>query len=167
MTTPRRPGPLTRTLLRAPLRLYDWHAGWLLGQRFLRLTHIGRRSGRRYQTVVEVLKADPATGEVMVMAAFGRTTDWLRNIQAKPAVEIIYGRHRFTPAHRILDGQDATAVLADYEHRYRWIAPVVRRVLSLLVGWTYDGSDAARRHLVQDLPIIAFRPAPAPAADHG
>lgn len=160
MTTPRRPSPLLRAVLRAPLRLYDWHAGWLLGHRFLRLTHLGRRSGRRYQTVVEVLKTDPATGEVIVMAGFGRTTDWLRNIQAHPAVEITLGRRRFTPVHRILDEPDAAAVLADYEHRNHLITPIVRRVLSRLVGWTYDGTDDARRRLVRELPIIAFRPTP-------
>jgi hypothetical protein len=31
-----RPGPIVRRLLRAPGLLYDWHAGWLLGHRFLR-----------------------------------------------------------------------------------------------------------------------------------
>lgn len=159
MTTSRRPGPLLRAVLRAPLRLYDWHAGWLLGQRFLRLTHIGRKSGRRYQTVVEVLKNSPATGEVMVMAGFGRTTDWLRNIQIQPAIEITLGRQRFTPVHRILDEDDAAAVLADYEHHNRLVAPIVRRVLSGLTGWTYDGSDDARHRLVRELPVIAFRSA--------
>lgn len=33
------PGPLARRLLAVPARLYDCHAGWLLGQRFLLLTH--------------------------------------------------------------------------------------------------------------------------------
>lgn len=158
MTHPRRPGPLLRAVFRAPLRLYDWHAGWLLGNRFLRLTHQGRRSGRQYQTVVEVLKTDPAAGEVMVMAGFGHATDWLRNIQAQPAIEITLGNRHFTPTHRILDEADAAAVLADYEHRNRLITPVLRRVLSSLVGWTYDGTDAARHRVVRELPIIAFRP---------
>jgi deazaflavin-dependent oxidoreductase (nitroreductase family) len=147
-------------VLRAPLRLYDWHAGWLLGHRFLRLTHLGRTSGRRYQTVVEVLTTDPIAGEVMVMAGFGRTTDWLRNIQAHPAVEITLGRQRFRPVHRILDEDDAAAVLADYEHHNRLITPIVRRVLSGLVGWTYDGGDDARHRLVRELPVIAFGRAP-------
>jgi deazaflavin-dependent oxidoreductase (nitroreductase family) len=154
-----RPGPALRAVLRAPARLYDWHAGWLLGHRFLRLTHVGRRSGRRYRTVVEVLNTDPATGEVMVIAGFGRTTDWLRNIEANPAVEIAISSKRFVPIHRILDEPEAAAVLADYERRNRLVAPTVRSVLSRLVGWTYDGSDDARHRLVRELPIIAFRPA--------
>jgi deazaflavin-dependent oxidoreductase (nitroreductase family) len=135
-TAAHRPGPLLRTVFRAPLRLYDWRLGWLLGHRFLCLTHVGRRSGRHYRTVVEVLRTDPATGEIMVMAGFGRTADWLRNIEANPAVELTIGRERFVPVHRVLDEPEAADVLADYERRNRLAAPIVRRVLSHLVGWT-------------------------------
>jgi deazaflavin-dependent oxidoreductase (nitroreductase family) len=154
----RRPGPVVRRILRAPALLYDWHAGWLLGRRFLRLTHVGRRSGRRYRTVLEVIASDRATGEVVVIAGLGPAADWYRNIQAQPAVEVAIGRQRFRPVHRILGEPEAVAVLADYERRNRWVTPVVRRVLTWLVGWTYDGSDAARRRLVHELPVVGFRP---------
>jgi hypothetical protein len=49
-------------------------------------------------------------------------------------------------------------VLADYERRNRWIAPLVRWVLSRLVGWRYDGSDDAHRRLAGQLPLVAFQP---------
>src|SRR5262245_27560996 len=88
MSTPQ-PGPLLRKLLRAPARLYDWHGGWLLGSRFLRLTHHGRRSGRTYQTVLEVLSC--ASGEFVVVAGFGPKTDWYRNLQAGSAIEVSVG----------------------------------------------------------------------------
>ena len=39
------------------------------------------------------------------------------------------------------------------------MAPIVRRVLSRLLGWRYDGSEDARRRLVCQLPLVAFRPA--------
>jgi hypothetical protein len=35
----------------------------------------------------------------------------------------------------------------------------VLEVLSALVGRHYEGSDAARRRLVRELPLVAFRPA--------
>ena len=50
-------------------------------------------------------------------------------------------------------------MLTDYERRNRWVMPVIRRALSWLVGWRYDGSDEARRRLVGQLPFVAFRPA--------
>lgn len=158
----RRPGRIVRRLLRAPASLYDWNAGWLLGHRFLRLTHVGRRSGRSYQTMLEVVGAGPAPGEVIVIAGLGRSADWYRNVQAQPPTEVAIGRDRFPPVYRILDPAEAVAVLDDYERHHRWAAPVIRRVLTWLVGWDYDSSPDARRRLVHELPLVAFRPRAAP-----
>ncbi|MGH3833698.1 MAG: nitroreductase family deazaflavin-dependent oxidoreductase [Pseudonocardiaceae bacterium] len=153
------PGRVARALLRSPARLYDWHCGWLLGHRFLRLTHVGRKSGRRYQTMLEVIGTGPAAGEFLVVAGLGHAADWYRNLRATPAVEIAIGRSRFRPAHRTLDVKEAIAALADYERRNRWAMPVIRRMVSWLVGWRYDGTDPARQRLGRELPIVAFRPA--------
>jgi deazaflavin-dependent oxidoreductase (nitroreductase family) len=141
-----------------PALLYDWNAGWLLGHRFLRLTHVGRRSGRRYRTVLEVVGTGSAPDEVIVVAGLGPTSDWYRNLQAHPAIEVAIGRQRFQPRQRVLSEPEAVAVLADYERRNRWATPLVRRMLTWLVGWEYDGTDDARRRLANELPLIAFRP---------
>lgn len=150
-------GPVAKRLLRAPGYLYDMDAGWLLGQRFLRLTHVGRRSGRTYRTVLEVVGRTDS-GEYVVLAGLGSNADWFRNVQAGPAVEVVAGRRRFVPSHRVLGVEEADAVVAGYERRNRLAAPVVRRVLSWLVGWRYDGSSEARRRLVEQLPLVAFGP---------
>jgi hypothetical protein len=60
--------------------------------------------------------------------------------------------------YRILEPQEASALLADYERRNRWVTPLVRWLLSRLVGWTYDGSTAARLRLVSQLPVVGVRP---------
>ena len=141
-----------------PGLVYDWNAGWLLGHRFLRLTHVGRRSGRRYRTVLEVVGTGSAPDEVVVMAGSGSSSDWYRNLQAHPAIEVAIGRQRFRPRQRTLSEPEAVAVLAAYERRNRWATPLVRRVLTWLVGWQYDGTDDARRRLAHERPLIAFRP---------
>jgi hypothetical protein len=64
--------------LRAPAVLYDRNLGWLLGRRFLRLTHRGRRTGRCYQTMLEVIDNDRARHEVFVMVGLGRRAQWYR-----------------------------------------------------------------------------------------
>jgi deazaflavin-dependent oxidoreductase (nitroreductase family) len=156
---PHRFGRSTRLLLRLPTHLYDWHLGWLLDGRFLRLTHLGRRSGRRYQTVLEVVGSDRETEQITVMSGFGPSANWFRNLQAAPAVEVAIGRRRYRrPQHRILEETEAARVLAEYERRNRLIAPIVRLALGWLAGWPYDGSDAARARLVRQLPMVAFRP---------
>lgn len=158
----RQPGPTPVKLLRAPARLYDWHAGWILGRRFLRLTHIGRRSGRQYHTMLEVIGENRAAREVIVIAGLGPSAQWYRNLLAHDAIEVAIGRQRYTPTHRQLSEPEAALVLAEYERRNRLIAPILRRVLSWLVGWRYDSTKPARRRLVSELPVIGLRPADSP-----
>ena len=74
-----------RRLFRAPVYLYRWNCGWLLGHRLLLLIHIGRRTGLRRHTVLEVMDYRKKGPEAVVMSAFGRNADWLRNIEATPA----------------------------------------------------------------------------------
>lgn len=153
-----RPGPLLRRVLRAPTALYDHDLGWLFGHRLLRLTHSGRRSGRPYETVLEVIGIDRPSREVFVLVGFGTDSDWYRNIQARPPTEVVVGRARFRPAFRVLDDDEAADVVADYERDNWWMTPIVRRGFSWLAGWRYDGSSAARHRLVQQLPVVGFRP---------
>lgn len=126
------------------------------------LTHVGRRSGREYHTVLEVIHFDGPSKEVVVVAGLGRPADWYRNVQAHPPIEVAIGRDRFRPVARDLHEEEAVAALVDYEQRNWLVAPVVRRMLTWLVGWDYDGSDPARRRLVRALPLVAFRPANLP-----
>ncbi|HEX3413706.1 MAG TPA: nitroreductase family deazaflavin-dependent oxidoreductase [Stellaceae bacterium] len=151
-----------RRLFRAPVCLYRWNLGWLLGQRFLLLIHIGRRTGLRRNTVLEVMEYRKEGPEAVVMSAFGRNADWLRNIEATPGPEVVIGSHHFVAAHRFLDEEEAIRVITGYERRNWFVAPIIRTVLSRLLGWPYDGSMSARRRLVAQLPLTAFCPADRP-----
>ena len=146
-----------RRLFRAPVYLYRWRCGWLLGHRFLLLIHTGRRSRLKRYTVLEILhwRAEPV--EMVVMSGFGPNADWLRNIEATSSPEIVVGSKRFIAAHRFLDTEEAIRVIAAYEQRNRLLAPILRRVLSRLLGWRYDGSEGSRRRAVAQLPLVAFR----------
>jgi deazaflavin-dependent oxidoreductase (nitroreductase family) len=163
---PRRPGPLLGPLLRAPAFLYSIGAGRLLGHRFLLLTHRGRRSGRSYRTVLEVIEWEPAAGEAVVMSGFGPRSNWYLNALAGGAQEVRIGRLAFAPETRQIEAGEASALLAAYERRNRLLAPIVRSVLSRLADLDYDGSDAARRELLARLPLLGLRQA-APSASPG
>jgi hypothetical protein len=56
--------------------LYRVGAGPLLGHRFLLLAHRGRRTGRRYETVLEVVRWRAETSEAVVLAGLGRRAQW-------------------------------------------------------------------------------------------
>ncbi|GHG49664.1 MULTISPECIES: nitroreductase family deazaflavin-dependent oxidoreductase [Amycolatopsis] len=152
-----KPGPVLRAVFRAPVWLYDHGLGRLLGHRFLCLTHLGRRSGRAYRTVLEVVGA--RDGEYFVVAGLGEGADWFRNLRARPPVEVVIGARRFAPRHRVLSEAEAVEVFARYEHRNRWVRPVLHRVLGKLLGRPYDGSAEARARMARQLPIVGLREA--------
>jgi deazaflavin-dependent oxidoreductase (nitroreductase family) len=135
-----------------PVLLYRWHLGVLLGRRFLLLTHVGRRSGRNYATVVEVVGHRDAS--YYVISGFGRSADWYLNVLAVGTARIQVGRRKYAVTVRELDAMAAIRVVSDYEHRNRLAAPVIRRALSRQVGWRYTGTDEDRRRLVDQLPVL-------------
>lgn len=153
----RRPPKLMRWL-QILGRCYDHGLGWVLGHRFLRLSHTGRRSGRRYQTMLEVIGIDRETGELFVLAGLGSTSDWYRNVFAAEHAEIAIGSSEFAAKPRVLDTEQATEAITDYERRNRLLTPFVRRGLSWVIGWPYDGSKRTRNRLVRECPIVAFQP---------
>lgn len=157
----RQPAPPTgvlRALLGLPVHLYHAHLGVLLGHRFLLLVHTGRKTGLRRETVLEVVRYDPATRESVVAAGWGRRTGWLHNVEAGLAREVWTGGERFSPAYRMLPPDEAERLFAEYERRNRLIGPLIRAVLSRLLGWRYDGTPAARRRAVEQLSLVGFRP---------
>lgn len=155
-----RPGAVLQRAFRSklPSRVYDRNAGWIFGNRLCRLTHVGRKSGKTYRTVLEVIEVDPATGEVVLISGLGPKADWYRNVRAAGTAELEIGRRRFSATVREIDTEEAVRIFTRYERRYRLIAPVVRHLLGKLVGGPYDGSAAARRDLVERLPMVAFDP---------
>ena len=157
MVTIKRKGVLGY-LFRAPVHLYRWRLGWLLGNRLLLLTHTGRRTGLRRQNVLEVVEYREEGPEVVVASGFGPHSDWLLNIEARPDEEVTVGSQHFAASHRFLGEEEAMRVIEGYEHRNRFIAPIVRRGFTWLLGWQYRGGENDRRRLVRQLPLIAFRP---------
>lgn len=153
-----KPKGLLRLFLRAPAYLYRWGCGRLLGNRFLLLIHVGRRTGAHHQAVLEVMEYREEGPEFVVISGFGRNADWLLNIQAKSDPKVVVGSQRFTAAFRLLGKEEAMKVVRNYEHRNRFMALVVRYVLSRLLGWQYSGSEVDLRRLVAQLPLLAFRP---------
>ncbi|HWM56187.1 MAG TPA: nitroreductase family deazaflavin-dependent oxidoreductase [Pseudonocardia sp.] len=73
--------------------------GWLLDHRFLRLTHVGRHSGRQYRTVLEVVGRDRSRSEFFVVSGFGPRADWLRNLDASGRATVTVGKRSFPAAH--------------------------------------------------------------------
>ncbi|MGH2879450.1 MAG: nitroreductase family deazaflavin-dependent oxidoreductase [Solirubrobacteraceae bacterium] len=150
------PSPLLRLFFKAPVVLYRLRMGWLLGSRFLLLTHTGRRTGQTRQTVLEVVGYDRSIREAVVIAAWGERAQWLRNLEASPAISVQIGRTRWaTPEHRVLDAEQTAEVIATYRREHSLIA----RLIGKLLGWPLDVADPSYEQFVKTLCAVVFRPA--------
>lgn len=136
------------------LPLYRLRLGWLLGHRFMLITHVGRRSGKVRRTCVMVLRFDARSGEAFV-AAGSQRADWYRNIHASPAVQVAVGARRYRPVQRFLTAEEIEQVLGWSRDHQRFHA----RVQSLFFGWPWPPTDEDLRRLSRSLGGVAFRPA--------
>ena len=148
----RQPGRLALTFMRLPLNAYRHDKGHLLGKTFIEFDHVGRKSGKTYQSVAMVLGYDKATGEAVIMRAWD--TDWYRNVTAHPATRVRLGRDSFTPEQRFLTEDEAFQVV----QRFRSAHPHRVHLASRIIGWGDLDDDQKLRAFVHEHPFIAFRP---------
>ncbi len=150
------PTGLSRLFFRAPIWLYRWGLGWLLGKRFLLINHIGRKSGLSRQAVVEVIAYDQECDTYYVAAGFGPKSQWYQNLLATPAVTIVVGRKKLAVTAVPLTPTESGAAILDYAQRH----PTAIKNLSRMVGYEVDGTEADYRALGEQdiIPVIRFEP---------
>jgi deazaflavin-dependent oxidoreductase (nitroreductase family) len=120
----------------------------------LLLTTTGRKSGLRRDTPLGYIVAE---GAAWVMAGFGPTTHWYRNLLADPHVDVL------------MPARPAFAALAeectDPAIRARILPPLIRSMAlpGTMVGTLpATASDERLIELMTGLPLIAIRPVAAP-----
>ena len=153
----RPPHGLTRLLMRFPIWLFRMHLGWLLGERFMLLTHTGRSIGVPHQTILEVLQHDTANDAYYVLSGWGDKADWLRNVEKTPEVIITVGRRHVHARAERLGSEEAEHAILDYAKRN----PLAIRVLPRLMGYRLDGSEEDFRALAHLGIVVAFHPSSA------
>jgi len=153
------PGRLALAAMRMPRPLYHHGLGKLLGHTFLLIAHEGRTTCKRRETVAMAVRWNREAKEAIVCSAWG-DTQWLRNLRAKPALEIQIAADRFTPQQHFLNVDEAADVAARFREQHPWRL----RLFSTILGWGDLSSEQKLRQLVQDRPFVAFRPIPPPQA---
>jgi deazaflavin-dependent oxidoreductase (nitroreductase family) len=151
------PRGLTRFAARLPIWLYQHNLGRLLGNRFLLLTHRGRKSGLPRHVVLEVVGYHADTGVYVVAAAWGEKADWYLNILKTPVVRVRVGRKRFKAIAERLSQDDALRELQAYagEHPFAF-----RELAGLLFDIDTRSRPTAEtfRAFVRSIPLVALRP---------
>ncbi len=144
--------------MKMPLILYRLNLGWLLGKRFMRLTHVGRKSGKVYHTVLAVLRFDEQTREIFAVSPWSESS-WYRNIQVTPALEvetgdIRHGRIRYTPVQRSLTTEEIAKAFIAFREQY----PIFSRMVARIPGWKIDSTYEEFLELARTLRGVAFEP---------
>ena len=149
------PSKALRFGLRLPIWLYRAHLGWLLGDRFLMLTHTGRKSGQPHQTVIEVVQHNKDTDTYYVVSGWGEKSDWYQNIRKTPSVTIHAGGRMFQSQAEFIPVEQAVDHLRVYAQDH----PVAFNELSMLfLGERMKADSDAPERIAQKMPMVAFHP---------
>jgi deazaflavin-dependent oxidoreductase (nitroreductase family) len=150
------PKGLMRWFLRAPIFLYQIGLGWLLGERFVLLHHIGRKSGQARQTVVEIIGHEQASDTYYIASGWGHKAQWYQNILATPIISIQVGRRKLKVLAKNLSPEEGAKILVSYREKH----PFAARELSSFMGVDIRNSSLSElENIVQDaIPIFVLHP---------
>lgn len=140
-------------IFKLPILLYRLNLGWMLGNVFMQLTHVGRHSGKLRKTILAVLRFDPDTKEILAVSAW-KGSDWYYNIQASPAQQVESGRVRYVPQQRTLSPEEIAATFIEYRQRH----PIFTRIICRIPGWNPNSSYDEFLELARTLRGVAFKP---------
>lgn len=153
----KRPFGLKKWLFRLPIHFYRARLGWLFGRRFLLLNHVGRKSGKPRQTVLEVVRYDKETDTHYIAAGFGPKSHWYQNIVANPTVSITVGFRTLQVEARPLSSTESGEMMVWYARKY----PRMARGLLRVVGHRVQGMEAEYRELGETvIPFVALLTSP-------
>jgi deazaflavin-dependent oxidoreductase (nitroreductase family) len=147
------PRGLSRILFRMPILLFRVGLGWLLGERFLMLTHIGRVSGLKRRAVLEVIRHAQESDTYFVASGWGTSSDWYRNILKHPGVSIAVGRRQFEANARLTPPEEAEEEMLDYARRH----PTALRQLARMMGYKIGSGEEDIRALGRLIPVVALQ----------
>lgn len=151
----RPPSKALRFGLRLPIWFYRARLGWLLGNRFLLLTHTGRKSGQPHETVIEVVQYEKATDTYYVVSGWGKKSDWYQNIRKTPTATIHAGGRKFQSKAEFIPEERAIALLKAYARDH----PLAFTELSeLFLGEHGKPSSDAPERIAEKMPMVAFHP---------
>lgn len=144
---------LTRLLFKSPVLLYRLGLGGLIGRRML-LRTTGRRSGLPRLTPLEYIE-DESTGVLYIFSAWGRKSDWYRNMTATPRVEVRAGHRRFLA---VAEPVRTIAEAAAAVETYRRPNPKEAAVFLRWVGLSAEPTPQEIERIVSEGQVVAVLP---------
>ncbi len=91
------------------------------------------------------------------------SSNWYRNLQAAPALEVETAGVRYAPTQRSLSPEEIAAAFIEFRQR----DPLFSRMVARIPGWKIDSTYAEFLALARTLRGVAFRPQEAADLRHG
>lgn len=149
------PKGFKRLLMRSPLLLYKLGLGWVMGGRFLRLRHRGRKSANVHDTVLEVVGHDKDTGTYYIASGWGEGSNWFRNILRTPGVGVQVGSRKFKAKAERLPEDKGSEILFRYAQKY----PKAFRILTdKILEEKLEPTKENAARMAKYVPVAALKP---------
>jgi deazaflavin-dependent oxidoreductase (nitroreductase family) len=139
------PKTLLRILFRLPVYFYRIGLGWMLGKRLVLINHVGRKTGRQHQAVVEVVEREKGTENVIVVAGYGEQTQWYKNLGNQLKTTIQIGNRKYPVSVELLKPEDGEDIIVRYMARY---GNLTRQLFSM-IGYEWDGTEKGAREIAR------------------
>lgn len=154
-----RPGKFMRFLFRLPIYLYWGPFARLMAWRcVLRVTTIGRKSGKPRKTCISFM---PVDGNYIVFAGWGVVAHWYRNMVADPRVRIDVGGRTMTAyAYPIESYEKRREMMLRMSERSAECGPpaFVRPLVSGIDLFDYDQEIRLAVEHAGELPVVEIVP---------
>jgi deazaflavin-dependent oxidoreductase (nitroreductase family) len=128
-------------------------SGWerLFGIEWMLLITIGRKSGKKRYTMVDVLLDDRKSDTYFIEVGFGKKSDWFQNLKANPQFEAQVGRRKFNATAEELPKEMVGDVMVNFIHQRPAYAKSVMKMVG--IGSTND-EDIRKMALIWTLLAI-------------
>ncbi len=150
MRFPNPPRGLKAIPWRMPILFYKLGLGWMLGSRFLLLSHTGRKSGKIRQNVLEIIHHSPENHAYYVVSGFATRSHWYQNIKKDPRVTIQVGSNHMAADAQRVEPDEAEKIIFAYAQNNRQSIRWLVKILNYDIVHTPDGYQAFGR----EIPLI-------------
>jgi deazaflavin-dependent oxidoreductase (nitroreductase family) len=158
--TAQRPGRLRRLLFRLPLMLERVAGRWperllttAIGVPWIVLETVGRRSGRIHPVVLDIVGHDRGRDVYYIQPAYGRGSNWVRNVCATPAIRARVRDRWLHVRVRDATGQEGAEVVLAFVRTH----PLYARIILWFVRYTdhIERRDDDLRRALATTPVFA------------
>ena len=116
------------------------------------LTTIGHKSGKERRTPLGYTY-EPKVDTYYLTAGWDGNTDWYRNLQANPQVNVWIGKRRFDCLSRFVSEEEAVKLI----QKFIDINPFASQLLPQITGKPFDPSEEGLKRAIPHFPMVALK----------